>query len=145
MKRFSQCVCLLLVIVIFLTTSAFAAEEVMPRASSFFGGSSVYLWKTSDTTFQVWFDVKALSSMEELGASVIKVQRSADGENWLTMRTYTKENYPNMICKNTVTHVDCVSYNTATQGYYYRAYIVLYAKNSTGTGLLNRYTASIKL
>lgn len=144
MNRFIRCVCALLVLTIFLTMPAFAAENANARASSFFKVSSVYLWKISDTQFQVWFDVTALGGMEELGASKIKVQRSTDKVNWETVQTYTKDEYANMICKNTCQHADCVTY-TYTDGYYYRAYVLLYAKNSSGTGEYGCYTSYLDL
>ena len=142
MKRFVRCICILMAAVILLTTPAFAAESVQPRSSSFFSGSSVYLYKLSGASFQVWFDVLATHSMEILGASTIKVQRSSDGETWTTMKTFRMGSYPQMICENTAWHADCVTY-TGASGYYYRAFIILYAKDSSGTGEMYRYTSSL--
>ncbi|MBO5130083.1 MAG: hypothetical protein J6B95_07050 [Oscillospiraceae bacterium] len=141
MKRFIQCVCLTLVVSMLL---AFPALAVDNRASNFFLSSSVYLYKTSGTTFEAWFEVDALGTMDELGASLIKIQRSSDGVNWTTMKTVTKEDNSDLICKNTGMHAACITY-TGTVGYYYRAYIELYAKNSSGRGEWYRYTSSMKL
>ena len=82
--------------------------------------------------------------MDELGASEIKIQRSSDGVNWTTMKTYTKESYSNLICENTGSHAACVSY-TGTAGYYYRAKITLYAKKGTGSAEWYRDTSSMQL
>ena len=144
MKRFVRCVSMLMIVALLLTNPVFAAEGASARSSSYFMCSSVYLWKTSDTTFEVWFDVVSVDTMAQLGASVIKVQRSGDGTNWTTMKTYTKEDYADMICENTIAHASCVSY-TGAPGYYYRAYIILYAKNSSGTGLMPEYTEPKRL
>ena len=141
MKLIKRYGCFLLIAVLLFTTSVYAAE---PRASDYFLSSSVYLHKTSSTTFEAWFEVNCLGIMDEVGASVVKIQRSSDGENWTTMRTYTKASYTSMTDTNTSAHYSCVSY-TGTAGYYYRAYIVLYAKKGTGTGEIYRYTSSIKL
>lgn len=141
MNRFLRCICILLVMSMLLVIPAFAAET---RASNFFLSSSVYLYKTSSTKFEAWFDVDAVRMMDELGASEIKIQRSSDNQNWTTMKTYTKDSYSNLICDDTMTHAACVSY-TGTAGYYYRAKITLYAKNSSGTGEWIRYTSSMKL
>ena len=141
MKRFSQCICLTLVIAMLCAIPALAIEN---RASNFFGCSSVYLHKTSNTSFQAWFDVDAVGIMDELGASEIKIQRSADGVNWTTMKTVKKENDSSLIGKDTITHAAYVSY-TGTVGYYYRAYIVLYAKNGSGSGEWYRYTSAMQL
>lgn len=141
MKRFTRFVCIFLVTSMLLAIPAFAAEA---RASNYFIKSSVYLEKTSSTTFEAWFDVDAIGIMDELGASVIKIQKSSDGTSWTTMKTYTKETYSSLICEDTASHAACVTY-TGTTGYYYRAYIILYAKNSTGSGEWYRYTSSLKL
>lgn len=144
MKRVSRIICMLLVAVLLLSIPAVAAENAEPRASSFFGSTDVYLYKTSSTQFQAWFEVSALGGMEKLGASEIKIQESSDGENWTTVKTCTMANYSNLICENTGFHASYVSY-TGTTGKYYRAKITLYAENSTGVGERIRYTSSILL
>lgn len=150
MKHFTRFVCFLLVMSLLLVTPVSATEETVltpssARTSSYFLSYSVYLHRTSDTTFEVWFDVVGTYIMQEIGATVIKVQRSADGENWTTMLTYRVANHPGMICENTVGHSYGVSYNVGTSGYYYRAYVVLYAKNSSGFGEMYKYTSKMLL
>ena len=137
-------VSLLLAVVIILAIPAAALENENARASSFFMSSDVYLYKTSSTKFQAWFEVTALGRMEKLGASEIKIQESSDGENWTTVKTCTMANYSNLICENTGLHGSYVSY-TGTAGRYYRAKITLYAKDGTDTGTWIRYTSSIQL
>ena len=141
MKRFTRCVCLLLVMAITLVIPAYAVEG---RASNYFWSSSVYLYKLSGTTFEAWFSVDAVGIMDELGASVIKIQRSSDGENWMTMRTYTKGGYSNLICKDTGCHASYITY-TGVSGYYYRAFYILYAKDSNGSAEAYWYSAPILL
>ena len=146
MKRFAQCVSLVLILAICLAIPAYAVEETSPWASSYFASRSAYLWKISGSQFQVWFDVGAVGGMAELGASKIKVQRSSDNSNWTTMQTYIKEDYSSMIGYNTGDHNSYVTYYTGESGYYYRAYVEFYAKNSSGgCGYYDYYTASIKL
>lgn len=142
MKRLLKCSCLILSLIMLLVIPAQAAETFDARSSSYFGSSSVYLYETSGTTFQAWFQVTGMRTMEIIGAKEIKIQRSPDNENWTTMKTYSMDDYSNMICENTGTHSSCVTY-TGTSGYYYRAYIKLYAKDSTGSGTWARYTSSI--
>lgn len=144
MKRFIRCICILLVVVILLTTPAFAVESAQSRSSSYFIRSSVYLYKLSGASFEVWFDLTATHSMQELGASTIKVQRSSDGETWTTMKTFRMGSYPQMICENTFTHSGYVTY-TGAPGYYYRAYIILYAKDDSGFAEMYRYTSTLKV
>lgn len=145
MKKFTQCICILLVCVMMLSTTAFAAETVESRASDYFAASSVYFWNTSGRNYEIWFDVTGKGTMAELGTSKIQVQRSTDNSNWSTVRTYYKEDYPQMIDTNTSRHGNCVTY-TATAGYSYRAIVTLYAKNSSGgTGTLRTQTAILDL
>ena len=144
MKRLTQLICMLLVFVTVFSTVALAAEIPAPRASNFFGASSVYFWHVSGDNYQIWFDVTALSTMQKLGASKIKVQRSTDKVNWTTVQTYNMADYSQMTTSNAVTYINCVPF-TATSGYYYRAVVTLYAKNSSGTGEMDEDTAILNL
>lgn len=144
MKRFVRLACLILSFVMIFAIPANAVENTA-RGSDYFGMRSCYLWKTSSTQFQVWFDVTAMGIMDELGVSTIIVQRSADGEDWENMQTYRKANYSSMICKNTASHASYVTYSGAQPGYYYRAYVCFYAKNSAGTAEYISHTSSITM
>lgn len=144
MKRFVRSTCFLLAIIMTIAIPANASESTNVRSSSFFLSSSVYLYKTSTTTFQAWFDVLGTGVMDKIGASEIKIQRSSDNSNWTTMKTYSMDDYTNMICENTGTHASYVTY-AGTKGYYYRAYIKLYAKNESGSATWARYSSSIYL
>ena len=145
MKRFTQIICIVLVFVMMLSTTAFAAEAANPRASNFFAASSVYFWQVSGSKYEIWFDVTAVDTMTELGASKIVVERSTDEENWTTVKTYKKENYSQMTTKaGTIGYANCVTYYP-TSGYVYRATITLYAKNSSGTGEMDETTALLDL
>ena len=142
MKRFIRCTCLVLAMVMVLSSPAAAAEALENRSSSFFLCSSVYLCNVSGTSFEAWFDVTGLDIMDAIGATMIKIQRSSDGENWTTVKTCSKDNYLYFMAYNTVTHAAGVSH-VGTPGYYYRAYIEIYAKKGVNTGYLDRYTSAI--
>lgn len=144
MKRFTQFVSLILIASMLLVLPAYATESVTPKSSSFFGELSTYLYKTSSTQFRVWFEVTAVGGMDELGVSYIEVQRSTDKTNWTPMKTYSKDSYSQMIGYNTGNHCNYVTY-TATSGYYYRAYVKFYAKNSSGTAYYSAYTSSLQM
>ena len=144
MKRFSRIACMLLAVVMVLSVPAAAMENENSRASNFFLSSDVYLYQTSSTKFQAWFEVTALDGMDKLGASEIKIQESSDNVNWTTVKTCTSANYSNLIRENTGVHASYVSY-TGTTGKYYRAKITLYAENSSGFGEWDRTTSSIRL
>lgn len=142
MKRFLKAVCLMMVAVTLFSTTAFAAESAAPRASDYFMKTSTFIERYSDNSLEIWFDVTALGTMSVLGVRYIELQRSTDRSNWTTIKTYDKADYSEMTCDNTGAHADYVTYQ-GSSGYYYRAYVEFYAKNSSGTGVYSRYTATV--
>lgn len=142
MKRFIRTTCFLLTMVMVLAVPVFAAENVEPKASNFFISSSVYLCNVSGNSFEAWFEVTGTGTMDQIGANFIKIQRSSDGTNWTTVKTCSKDNYLTLIDYNSVGHEAGVYYS-GTGGYYYRAYIELYAKKGVNSGYMSRYTSPI--
>ena len=146
MKKLVRIICMLLVCTSLFVVPAQATSIVEPRASAFFSSYGTDLYKTSSSSFQIWFDVVSnVVTMDVLGVSEIIVYRSADQQSWTKMRTYTMENYPQMVAQNTCSHDGYVTYNYATTGYYYRAYITFYAKNGNGTGERYVYTEILRM
>lgn len=146
MKRFVRFVCLIMAMACLLSVPVFAAQEQQAGtyASSYFTMLDQYLWKVSNTQVQVWFEVVSPRGMDQLGVSLVKVQRSTDQTNWETVQTYTPEDYPQMLCPNTSAHSECVTYNY-TSGYYYRAFVMFYATRNGGIGKYSAYTAVMRL
>lgn len=142
MNRIKRCFCIFMAMTVLLATPVFAQEEASARASSYFLRSSVYLSELTTYTFRAYFEVTALRPMDELGASEIRIQRSLDGQNWTTVKTFSMEDYPDLVDEDQVTHVAYVTY-TGTKGYYYRARVVLYAKDSSGMAEMTEYTSKI--
>lgn len=142
MKQFTRCICVLLVMVMVLAIPTFATETADSRASNYFTCNSVYLCNISGNSFEAWFDVTAVGGMDIIGAKTIKIQRSADGVNWTTVKTYTMEAYPDLVDYNTFIHAAGVSY-TGLRGYYYRARVQLYAKKGVNEGYWTQNSGSI--
>lgn len=143
MKRFTQCVCLILVMSLTLVIPVMAAEST-PWASNYFGSRSCYLWDVSSTGFQVWFDVTAVRRMTELGASTIKVQVSDDTVNWTTVKTYNKADYPSMTTTAyTAGHAGYVNFDDVETDNYYRAYVEFYAADGNGSAEYGAYTSHV--
>ena len=132
MKRFVKCLCLILVMSLCLAIPVAAAEEPVPFASNFFASRDAYLWRTSSTSCEAWFEVTAVRGMTELGAEYIDIERSSDGVNWRVVKTYDRDDYSNLIKYNTVNHTSYVVFNDMEPGYQYRMYVSLYAKDSSG-------------
>ncbi|MBQ8358652.1 MAG: hypothetical protein IJX37_01875 [Oscillospiraceae bacterium] len=142
MKKAIRFLCIILVCSLLIVVPARAESTVESRGSAFFAAYGTDLYKTSSSSFQIWFDVdaNAWTSMQEIGASEIVVYRSSDQQSWTKMRTYDMDDYSQMVAYNTGSHIDYVTYNYATSGYYYRARVTFYAKNSTGVGERDVYT-----
>ena len=139
MKRIVRCICIILALTMLMVTPAFAAETNTQRSSIFFSKSSVYLSTISGNRFNVCFSVTATGIMDELGASVIIVQRRASSSDpWQNVKTFYPSTYTNMIDYNQVTHSSNVTY-TGTSGYEYRAYVELYAKDGSDVGYMPEY------
>ena len=136
MKRF------VLVITMVLAIPIFASETAEPKGSSFFLCSSVYLCEVSSNYFEAWFEVTGVRTMDEIGANQIKIQRSSDGVHWTTMVTCPKEEFTYFVTYNDVCHVAGVRYGPVP-GYYYRAYVELYAKKGVNVGYMDHYSAPV--
>ena len=144
MKKLIKLVCLLVALATVMVIPAFAESDFTTRESSYFIARLGYLHQTYPTQFRVWGEVDAVGLMDELGMSIITVQRSSDNQNWTDVKTYTKENNPSMVGSNTAHYESYVNY-TGTKGYYYRAKIWFYAKKGTGTAEYSYTTGSILL
>lgn len=135
MKRLSQLICLLLVASVLLVIPAQAAT----RGSDYFVSHSCYLWEVSDTEFQACFNVTAVDAMDKLGASEIKIQRSANGVTWETVATYT-----DFYGTNRSYYSDEQSFTSVKPGYYYRAKVTFYAEKGNGIAKYTDYTSSLR-
>lgn len=146
MKKLVRVICMVLVCSLLFAVPAQAASAAEPRASAFFSSYGTDLYKTSSTSFQIWFDVVSnIDAMDVLGVSEIILYRSADGQSWQEIKMYSMNAYANMVAENTESHDGYVPYNFATSGYYYRAYITFYAKKGNGTGERYVYTEILKM
>ena len=133
MKRFIQFICLILVFTSIMTMPTYASETVDQRASNYFAVSSAYFNVISDSKFEIWFDVTATGLMDELGASKIELERSSDGVNWTTVKTYRRANYSQMVKTTAAGSYSASVPYTYSDGYYYCATVTLYAKKGNGT------------
>lgn len=147
MKKLVRVISMLLACSLLLAVPAQAETSAEPRESAFFCYYGTDLYKTSSSSFQIWFDVQAnaWATMDVLGVSEIIVYRSADQQSWSKMFTYTMDIYTQMVAQNTILHGGYVSYDYATPGCYYTAYITFYAKNSTGIAERYVYTEILKM
>ena len=141
MKRFVKLMCLVLVFAMCLAIPV-GAEEIVPYASHYFGSYSTYLSGETSTSFEVWFSVTALRIMDKLGVEYIDIERSSDGSNWTTVKTYDSDDYPSLMATNTASHSGHVTYTNKQSGYQYQAFVKFYAKEGVNSGVLGAYAYS---
>lgn len=131
MKRFVKTICVLMAAVLLLAVPVNAQTSASPYSSLFFRQYESYITRVSSVQMRINFEVTAVQTMDELGVNYIKIQRSQNGTNWETMKEYYPYIYTKMIGYDITTISDYLTY-TGTPGWYYRAYVVFYAKNYSG-------------
>lgn len=146
MKKAFRFVCMLLICSLLLAIPAQAEAVAAPCASAFFSSYGTDLYKTSSTSFEIWFDVVSnVYTMQVLGVSEIVLYKSADQHSWSQIKMYSMDAYAVLTEENSTSHEGYVTYNFATTGYYYRARVTFYAKNSTGIGERDVYTEILRM
>lgn len=141
MKKGFKVVSVILVLSLLLAVPVYAESNVQPRESIFFSSYCTFLAKGDHYSVEVWFDVDANAAMmDEIGATMIELYESKDGENWTKVKIFEAEDYPEMIDYNTSSHTGHVTYYASMPCYYYRACVTYYAKNSIGIGKRYIYT-----
>ena len=96
-KKILRGIALLVAVLMIMSTSAFAMDM---RASSRIENSSARIKKGVDGNLWVYFSVDAVSTMDDIGASEINIQRY-NGVRWITETTLTPIDAPEMQDSNT--------------------------------------------
>lgn len=143
MKKIFNAIALLLVFILTMAPVAQAAEVVTPYASKYFDSYSVSL-DNEGTTLYADYAAFGTDSLDKLGAKTVYFQRSSDQKTWTTVKTCTYTSYSDMVGYDTSVHASYNSY-TGTSGYYYRAYVVLWAEQDSDSEYRYLYTNVIKL
>lgn len=120
---------MLLCVVMLCNVPAYAAEA---RESSRIAHSAVSLSKKSTGDLSVYFYVQATDVMEKIGASSVVIQRSS-GNGWVTEYTFTTSNTPTLQRENKDQHGMVLTYSPLFTGVEYRAVVMIYVKDATGT------------
>lgn len=141
MKRYTSL--LLAVLMVFALTLNVGAAET--RASAYLGSYIAYVEDHGDGQIVVYFEVDSAGGyMDEIGASMIRVQESTDNENWTTKATYTYDEYPEMMALNDYSHIGDMTYEDGITGRYYRASVTIYAGKGTGGSSRTVITDSVR-
>ncbi len=116
---------------VFILSAPVSAIGIMPLASSHIESTDCHIAVSSSNLVTVYFSIEGTDFMSELGASMIRVQRSTDGINWEICDTYWASDHPEMMGSG-LTFNSSITYQ-GQAGYQYRAFIYFHAKNSSGT------------
>ena len=128
-KKIVRGMSLLVAVLMIMSTTAVAMDM---RASSRIENSSARVKKGVDGNLWVYFSVDAVSTMDDIGASKINIQRY-NGSRWITESTLTPEDAPEMQDSNATRHSASIPYKPEYSGYAYRAVVSVYATDSSGT------------
>lgn len=129
-KKLTKLVALLLLVALCVAPSmAYAAEA---RASAYLDSYSAYVYRAGGGQLQVWFDINAAGTVDDVGALTIILQSSSDGSTWSHVKTYQYTTYTNMMAHNTYYHNSHVNYYGASTSLYYRAYVTVWAGKDGG-------------
>ena len=108
---------------------AYAAET---RASDRIYHSAVSLSKKSNGDLSVYFSVQGTGKMDAIGASSVEIQRNTI-LGWVPEYTFTPSNAPEIQAENKSQHSATLTYSPLFSGKEYRAVVMIYVENATGT------------
>ena len=109
-----------------------SAHAVEARADDRIMNSTATLSKKSNGDLSVYFSVRANDVMEKIGASSMEIQRSS-GNGWVTEYTFNTSNTPTIQVESKFQHSAVLTYSPLFTGQEYRAVVVIYVEDATGT------------
>lgn len=140
-KKVAHGMSLFLAILMIMSSSAFAVDM---RASSRIERSSARVKAGIDGNLWIYFSVDAISSMDDIGASEINVQRY-NGSRWITESTLTPTDAPEMQASNATRHSASIPYKPEYSGYAYRAVVSVYATDNSGTSTTSATSTQVMI
>lgn len=141
MKKLIRLLCITISILM-LFVMPISATEGSTYSNLFISSYDSFITNPGGNMLRIWFDVVGNGAMDKIGVECIELDRSSDGVNWTTIRSFWPEDHPQMIRENTGITYDFISY-AVSYGYYYRAYVVFYAEDSRGFGNEYDYSETI--
>lgn len=120
---------ILLCMALLHSVPAYAAET---RASERINTASVTLAQKSDGAFNIGFSVRATRRMDVIGASSVEIQRNTI-TGWVTEHTFAPSDAPEIQAENKFQHSATLTYTPLFDGEEYRAVVMIYVKDATGT------------
>lgn len=128
MKRKLVRIVLFAMIIASVLSVAAYADSVQPRYSDYIDSYRTYVYSPDSGVAQVWFEIKANRTSNQVGVQWIVLQVSDDNENWTNLASFDYTDYSNMIAYNTISNVSYVQ-TSVESGHYYRAGLNVYVEN----------------
>jgi len=113
------------------------------QASSQINDSFAVLQKKGTGELSVFFFVQATKIMDIIGASSIEIQRNTIS-GWITEYTFTPDNTPRLQEKNKSQYNTELTYSPIFTGKIYRAVVMIYAADTSGTSTRELTTQTVK-
>ena len=126
-KRFLSGIFALIMISSILCTAASAAVQ----SSAYLNAYRAVLTAKNNGDMVITVDVTGVGYMPEIGAKMIYVYESTDGERFHWIATYESDDYPKMMGSGTIFYEDVITFR-GTAGRYYYATAFVYAGNASG-------------
>ena len=119
----------LLCMAMLCSVPAYAMET---RASERINTASVTLAQKSNGAFNIGFSVRATGKMDVIGASSVEIQRNTIF-GWVTEYTFTPDDAPEIQAESKYQHNATLTYSPLFKGKEYRAVVMIYVEDATGT------------
>ena len=132
---------MLLFVVMLCNIPAYAVEA---QSSSRIAYSAASLSQKSDGDLSIYFSVRASDIMEKIGASSVAIQRST-GSGWVTEYTFNTSNTPTLQRENKAQYGTVLTYSPRFTGVTYRAVVMIYVKDATGTSTQRLMSKNVML
>lgn len=119
------------------------ASAVEPRASYYLDSYNAYPYAAGSGKVQVWFHVTGVDYMDDIGSLSIQIYESTDNSNFSFVDSYNNGNTPSMLGHDKIIYQSHVTYS-GVAGRYYKAYVCIYAGDSSGGDTRYFWTGSVK-
>ncbi len=131
-----------LILIVPMSTKAAVVETVQPRASDYLCSYNAYIYPAANGKIQAWFTVTGYGYLDSIGALHISIYQSTDNVNWEWVKSYSHQNYSQLLSYNDNYHsgyVEC----QGVPGRYYKAYVCIWG-GSDGDGDTRYFYTSAK-
>lgn len=133
---------ILITLLVIISVPAYAAENASQYILSYGG----YVYSAGNGELQVWADVTAHHSVDEIGMAVVSLlecpTNSTNDSDWEYIYHFYYNIFPEMVTYNKITYSGNVTYEDGTVGYYYKAQITIFVEHDGTTEARTFWTSA---